>query len=248
VRRIDPLPLLAGIVAALAGYAAVRGAPAPVRVALGLPLVTFLPGYALSKLIFGARLRPSERLLLSVALSLAIDILGGLALSLSTWGLTTRSWAVLLGGLTCALALVSTRRRRAEPVRWKPPRGTLRVSFVAALCAGVTAVAIAADRRPEPPPSWATGYTLFWLLPQGQSTYELGLQSGEFEDASYRVELRVRGRLVQRWSMSAIAPSRRWTTTVRIAGGPRLDAYLYRVGAGKGTPYRHVFLQKKRSP
>jgi hypothetical protein len=120
------------------------------------------------------------------------------------------------------------------------------VALVAAFCVGVTAIAIAADRRPATPPSWTDGYTLFWLVPQGAGRFSLGLESGEFQNAVYRIELRSNGRLVRRWLTGQIAPSERWEQPVQRRGGARLDAYLYLLGHG-AEPYRHVIVHKART-
>src|SRR5438067_5670942 len=84
---------------------------------LTLPLVLVLPGYALTSALFpGRSLGVPERLVFSLSLSLAIAILGGLALNLTPWGLGTDSWAVLVASITlvaCAVALI---RRRGQSI------------------------------------------------------------------------------------------------------------------------------------
>jgi uncharacterized membrane protein len=240
---------MAALLAAAGGYAAYVGAPVALRAVLGLPLVTLLPGYVLSKFLFGPRLAPVERLLMSLALTLSIDVLGGIALSIGPWGIHPRSWAVLLAGVTLALALVtlvlpSTRVRSDARIRWRPSRAFVPVMLVAIGCATVCAIAIAADRRATPPPSWVSGYTLFWILPQAQGRVEVGLESGELDTTTYRVELRSGGKTLARWSAADIAPSESWRKTVRIAGGQRVDAYLYRLG-DSAHAYRHVYLHRR---
>src|SRR5258708_19924598 len=68
---------------------------------LTLPLVLVLPGYALTAALLPNRsLGVAERLMFSLGLSLAVVILGGLALNWTPFGLRAISWAVLLAGLT----------------------------------------------------------------------------------------------------------------------------------------------------
>jgi uncharacterized membrane protein len=246
MRRVDPLLDLASLLALAGGYAAYTGAPVALRTVLGLPLVTLLPGYVLSKLIFGARLARAERLLMSLALTLATDVLGGIALSVGPWGIHARSWAVLLAGMTFALALLtlalpSTRLRSDARIPWRPSRAFVPATLVAMGCSAVCAIAIAADRRATPPPSWVSGYTLFWILPNADQRVEVGLESGELAATTYRVELRSRGRVLARWSADDVDPSQTWRKTLRVARRQRIDAYLYRADDGAHA-YRHVYL------
>jgi uncharacterized membrane protein len=248
MRRIDLLPLSAGLLAVAGAYAAAEGAPLAVRTVLGLPLVAALPGYVLSKFIFGDRLKPAERLLLSITLTLAIDVIGGIFLTLSPWGIHTRSWAFLLGGVTFAIALASTRTRSGRAsTTLRPRRALVPLALVAVTCVGVSAIAIAADRRPAHPPASASGYTLFWLVPHGKGRFEIGLESGEFQTTAYRIELRSNGQTVRRWTTGRIEPARAWQQAVQMPGGTRLDAYLFRVGHGD-RPYRHVFVHQTQTP
>jgi hypothetical protein len=105
----------------------------------------------------------------------------------------------------------------------------------------VCAIAIAADRRATPPPSWVSGYTLFWILPNADQRVEVGLESGELAATTYRVELRSRGRVLARWSADDVDPSQTWRKTLRVARRQRIDAYLYRADDGAHA-YRHVYL------
>src|SRR5207249_3376625 len=97
-----------------------------VGIVLALPLVFVLPGYTLTEILFHKRsLDISHRLVLSLGLSLAIDILGGFMLNLLPGGLQAISWAVLLGLFTavCSLFVVYLRRgagvNRVRPIRFR---------------------------------------------------------------------------------------------------------------------------------
>lgn len=60
-----------------------------IRTALGLPLILFLPGYALIAMLFPEKsgLEGMERIALSVAMSVSVVPLIGLALSYTPWGI-----------------------------------------------------------------------------------------------------------------------------------------------------------------
>ena len=72
-----------------------------VRVALGVPFVLFLPGYVLTSALFARRtIRRAEVLLLSLAFSVSIVVIGTLILNWLPWGLTTTTWTALLLAVT----------------------------------------------------------------------------------------------------------------------------------------------------
>src|SRR2546421_12992924 len=79
-----------------------------IGIILALPLVFVLPGYTLTEALFHKRsLDDSHRLVLSLALSLAIDILGGFILNMLPGGLQAISWTVLLGLITAIFTLLA---------------------------------------------------------------------------------------------------------------------------------------------
>ncbi len=110
----------------------------PLRVALGLPFVLFLPGYALVAALFpergegpvdeagaarGADEPPSrrggidgiERVALSFGLSIAVVPLVGLVLNFTPWGIRLVPILLSVGGFTLAAVAVAAVRRRELP-------------------------------------------------------------------------------------------------------------------------------------
>jgi uncharacterized membrane protein len=87
--------------------------------------VLFLPGYALSVAIFGRQsLGGFERLVLSVALSIAVSILTGTVLNFTRLGLQPTTWLIALVSITlCAAvyALLKSGLPMTTPHRWKGP-------------------------------------------------------------------------------------------------------------------------------
>src|SRR5437879_8046186 len=84
-----------------------------VSIILALPLVFLLPGYALIDILsYKSQLDGLYRFVLSLVLSVIIDILGGFTLNFFPIGLREASWAELLGLLTIVLALVAIGLRR----------------------------------------------------------------------------------------------------------------------------------------
>ena len=101
----------------------------PLRVVLGLPMVLFLPGYALVAALFPERGEPTdedagtrregidgiERVALSFGTSIAVTPLLGLALNFTPWGIRLVPILVVLSAFTVGATLVAVRRRLDLP-------------------------------------------------------------------------------------------------------------------------------------
>jgi hypothetical protein len=109
------LAITATVIATTVG---VTGAYVPVlSVVCGIALTLVIPGYALGAALFRpGTLGTLERLLISVGMSVALAVLGGLALNLLPVGLQTVSWSLLLGGVALLALLVALIRRHATPL------------------------------------------------------------------------------------------------------------------------------------
>ena len=217
---------------------------------LALPLVFVLPGYILTEALFHRRsLGVPARLLFSLGLSLAIDILGGLILNLLPTGLRGTSWAALLGLLTAVLSLPVAYLRRGAPVNGvRLPRLRFTISnfvlfglaiIVAILSIGYDAIGVA--QQPHP------GFTQLWMLPAVQAgkncAVHLGVRSFESTSVTYRGTLTVEKAQVATWSSVVLAPQQEWKRSVLIPPGVTNDVYvkvqLYRVDKPQ-TVYREV--------
>jgi uncharacterized membrane protein len=138
--------------------------------AFAAPLLLFLPGYALTAASFGRRqLERPQLLLLSVALSLAVLVLGALLLNY-LGGIHPGSWAVLELLVVYVACKVAASRRGKEEMPKRPPLprpgklGTLMLAGAAA--ATVVAVTISASAAPN---GDALGFTQLWVLPKASS-------------------------------------------------------------------------------
>jgi uncharacterized membrane protein len=89
----------------------------PVRIILGLPLVLFLPGYALIATLFPRKddLDGIERVALSFGLSIAITPLLGLALNYTPFGIRLAPILTVLSVFTILLAIGAWIRRSTIP-------------------------------------------------------------------------------------------------------------------------------------
>ena len=88
-----------------------------VRIGLGLPMVLFLPGYALIAALFPAKtdLEGIERTALSFGLSIAIVPLIGLGLNYTPWGIRLIPILMSLSGFTLAMCGAAYYRRKQIP-------------------------------------------------------------------------------------------------------------------------------------
>jgi len=223
-----------------------------IGIILALPLVFVLPGYTLTVALFHKRaLDISHRLLLSLGLSLAIDILSGLALNMLPAGLQALSWAWFLGLLTAVFSLLAAYLRRGVQLngdRALRPHFTFYACCLFGLATIVAAIsvlysAIGAAQRPHP------GFTQFWMIPavpSGKScAVLLGVRSFELAPATYRITVAVNGAEVTTWSSVVLAPQEDWEASIPVAASTArnvsVEALLYRTDELK-TVYRRVDL------
>lgn len=219
----------------IAGTAIPSGAWTPARVILVLPLALFLPGYALSNVIFRRR-APAwvERLALALGLSLVVAALASLVLDGLPFGLTLYSWAVTLALVTAAAVVTGAARISPPPEEPAPPlpaRRTVRprrgVQIAAAVVAAcLVAAAVALARTPLPSPS-APGYTALWLTRDTHSAaLILGVRSQEHRKTRYVLRLKLRGHTTSR--TLTLDPGQTWQE--KLPPARRAAAFLHRVG------------------
>jgi hypothetical protein len=219
-----------------------------IGIILSLPLVFVLPGYTLTEVLFRKRLlETSHRLVLSIGLSLAIDILGGLILNLLP--LEGISWAVFLGLPTTIFSLLAAYLRRGTPmngVRLPRLRLTIYEGILFGLAALVIALSIMYDSiglAQEPRP----GFTQLWMLPAAQSgkscAVRLGVRSFESTSVTYRITMTMNGTQVTTWPAVVLAPQGEWDRLVPIlptaADAVSIEGRLYRLDKPQAV-YREV--------
>ena len=97
-----------------------------IRTALGLPMLLFLPGYALIAMLFPEKsgLEGMERFALSVAMSVSIAPLIGLALNYTPWGIKEVPFLTSLSAFTLLTLVIAYIRRMHLPAD-----STFEVSF-----------------------------------------------------------------------------------------------------------------------
>lgn len=223
---------VASVVAALV-VLAVPHSGVPTVIA-GIPLTLALPGYALTRAVFREPLGAGYYVVLSLALSISVTILGALVLNAlwpSARPLSSGSWAALLCAVTVAAATFAHRRGHVGPPAPRlpaPPRARDAALLGVALL--VTGGAVSLARTPLPPPHGVTGYTQLWLVPHAP-TATLGVRSKELHPARFRLRLALDGRTIESWKLR-LAPGQGWSVDLPI-DSPRAGYHL-----GEATLYR----------
>lgn len=223
-----------GALALLAAVLVLAGVgQSEVRLAVGLPLVLLLPGYALVGALVIGELGLMERLLLSIGTSIGLAVLGGFLLNLTPWGITPSSWAVLLGGMTIPCCVLAARRRRtasghgAATLLALPWQQALTFGLAAVVLVGAIGLARGgALAQPTP------GFTQFWLLPGvAQGGVQVGIHNQEAQAMTYTLEIAANDQALNALPSVTIASGETWQTTISLPAEQRVgtvEARLYR--------------------
>ena len=214
-------------------------------------LVLFLPGYALVEAVRPPQMDLVQRLVTSIATSLAVVILVGIALNWLPGGIDRASELSSLSGITvlgAAVAWVRRRKLRREvesteqvshfrvSVAW----GTL-MACVAAIVLAATGIGIA--RRAAIHQQRTDSPTQLWLLPGSSRTrsVRIGVKNTDSHRSTYRLQLTDGTAVVKEWSSIILPAGATWTASVDVPPArahDRLEAALYRTG--RQSMYRWV--------
>lgn len=230
-------------VAILSAAAALVGAPTPVTAVLGIALLA-APGYVWVTILLGSRVAGLERVAVAAGLSLAIPVLGGLALFAAGSGLTRVAWTGLIAEVTLAGDVVLFARRRTgrlAPFAWPPRRRRPPIRHVAAFGAAVVvAVSAVALARVGVALEPRTGFTQLWLTARAghEHVADVGVRNHQGSTTRYRLVLSRHGGADITWSLT-LANGQSWHHAVPDTGANAMTADLYRL-PDLGRPYRHV--------
>ncbi len=225
------------------------GAP---RAFASLLLVFVLPGRAFLAAWFPHRLAEAPgNLLLTLFLSIAIAVIGGLVLNLLPQGLEAQTWALWLGAAAIFDGMIALLlSARAFPARASRPRvapimqanQALMILVALLLVAGSIVVArTGALHQPYP------GFTQLWMV-QGTipSTVQVGVQNEEGETVSYWLVVRQGATPIQAYYDIHINAGEVWNSVIPLppdVNGMQqpIEAQLYRADQPNHV-YRNVRL------
>jgi hypothetical protein len=241
-----------GIVAALALLALLLCSLLPssldvLRIPAAASLVLVLPGYALTAAQFGPQeLRASERILLSLALSVVATILAALLLQLIGVRLRTAPWMGLLALVAVGGAVVGEARGHARTLaRRRLAVGPAQLASLAAALA-LLGGAAALGFSVLPAPKGTQGATFLWILPHGSNAVSVGVIGDDTRRRSVTVAVTVAGAPLRQFGPMSIAPGARWTRVLATGpGSPVVRAFL-RDAAHPSRVLEQVALRYKR--
>ncbi|MEP7377986.1 MAG: DUF1616 domain-containing protein [Chloroflexota bacterium] len=248
VRRLAPYNdlMFAVIIALAAVEAVVLNAPPFVRVFPTAPLVLFLPGYLLLRILFPtAHMAGLERVLISVGSSIALTVLAGLGLAFAAIPMGSLSWTVVMAAIT-VLFTPAAAVRRAPAGHIGAGRAIAFRRWDAALL-GVAAVAfvgivawdtMATAQMQGPPPAQ------LWMLPaaNGAADASLGMRAG-IPGGDYVIRLTSAGVVIHEYDLT-IADSQAWETTINFTPEQRARPIVARLYEEPGeNEIRFVVLQ-----
>jgi hypothetical protein len=236
---------LAGVLVMLGGIAAIGALDALplVRIALTIPLVLFLPGYALVSAALPRFVVPSiERVLLSIGVSIALTILVGTVLGWPTFGLTKATWPLALMSLSIILIVIAWGRRVHSGVVGARPRFVpmpLRSALMIALALlivtnVVIGARIFATNNEAPVP------LQMWMLPvQGQPDQaRLGMRAGP-DGGDFRLVVSAAGQAIHEFDVQVPA-EQTWETVLVLPQDTRdipIVARLFEDGSDVESRY-----------
>jgi uncharacterized membrane protein len=220
--------------------------PGPLSTALFLPLVLFVPGYAVAAALFPPGfVTRDERAALAVAFSVGAWALIGLVLQIFI-NLDRGVWLAMLLLVTLTGVVIAQMRREALPdamaIR-EGPYSTINplamAAFVAAIAIAAVSIAVASGGQERELDR--ARFSGFWIAPvkgTGDPAAEIsvGVQNHEDRTTRYRLIVTTRGRTIDEWRI-ALEDEGTWSNRVSAdeAEGPVL-ALLYR----DGRLYRRV--------
>jgi hypothetical protein len=199
-----------------------------------IPLALVLPGYVLTAAIFGRSGPDAPRqALLTLALSLAVLVLGSLLLNYMPGGIRALSWGILLLVVVLASARLAAIRRRPPRKSSRPRRRLSPAPLDAALFAvgGLAAVGAIVVAQIPVTASNADGFTALWMLPsQDGERARVGISSNEQEPTSYRLYVRTEpdSGVVKRFTLEPGEEQRFKFALDPDLAGRRVTASLYR--------------------
>lgn len=215
-----------------------------------LLLLFFLPGYALMALLFPETFREAVmRITLSAGFSIALVIVGGLALYLVTNRIDAQLWLFSLGSFTLATSGVTVLRRQ-NTRSTSPGFLLLEVSDIIPLLmiilSVMAAVLLFSLNRDSNLEQQAT-FTQLWIQPAAQDstrTVVIGIHNQEQKTMTYRVEASIGREIVATWASVTLSQDEEWTewvVTPRQRAGT-LKVNLYTTD-NSDEVYRYVTLR-----
>lgn len=224
-RNLDLIGILLLIIIVV-GSDLITPEPGLLDVVLSLPFILFAPGYVIVTALFPEEeVGRAEGIALSMGLSLGIAALGGLIIYALGAPLNRTNWTILLsvlilffGFLTLLKRAVFRRDETFERSRFRLGAYHILLMLLTSLIL-LGAVGIAVEAAINQP---SEGFTELWILPiedNSDTTHnvEIGVKNHEGELVAYEVELRIDGRLEEKWDDIELTQDDSWETVYELS-------------------------------
>jgi uncharacterized membrane protein len=211
-----------------------------IRILLSVPLVLFLTGHVVLRVLAPIRGQLVEHAVYAVGISIAISVLGGFILNGFSL-LTPIGWTLWLMGVT-GVVLVISLIRRTEPLvlptmTWPRLARWQIVMLLLSLCIVSSAYALAVKDESS---QREFKYTEFWLVPStAYGILHIGIRSYEDNPKRFDIEVTSADAMIARWNNVEMTPGETWTKQISVGDNDRrVEARLY--DAADHSLYRRV--------
>lgn len=191
---------------------------------VGVLMVLFIPGYVLTLAIL-PELDEATTLLLSLGISISMDILGGFVLNYTSWGLQPLTWALWLCTISLPGCIIALYRRRlltsdvnTKPV-FIPLTGYMVISFILTGVLVSAAIVIARYSALES----GSHFTQLWTVPGADEegyTVQVGIHNEESTSLTYNLYAESEAATIEQWTDITLAPGETWTATLSLTEKP----------------------------
>ena len=251
------------------GWTQLPSRPLIIGIILAVPLIFVLPGYTLTQALLCRQspapssnliLRPSlkigqpvsavDHIILTLGLSMTIDVIIGFILNVFPIGLRALSWTISLGLVTTVFTLLAAYLRRRNHVKIeKIPRLHINIYKCVLIGLAILVAAVAIWFSVIRPSATQADFTQLWMLPSNHITnscaVRIGVQSFEATSVTYRITVAVNGAQVNTWPSVVLAPHEEWKQLVPIpllsTNSVYVETRLYKLDRPE-TVYRDVHL------
>jgi len=249
LRRSLGLTLVLGTAVLSAVLAFIPVSLGMVSVLITVPAMLWIPGYALVYLVLPEekQMGVTERSVLIVATSIAMNIICGMLLNWTPFGLSVIPFTVTMSIVTIICALLALSRGNQPFVL---PR--IAIGPVQAVWLGLAAILVVVSIMFSVHSAQTyqnTAFTQVWLLPDSNNQVTLGLHNDEGHTEIYQVQVSLNGVLVQQWTTVTLTSGANWQQqlTLKASPGMQLRAVVYRQEQ-PGVAYRMVSFKFPTQP
>jgi len=210
-----------------------------------LPLIFFLPGYALTRMIFPTdALGFTERCLISIGTSIAIVALSGVVMNWLPGGLNSSGFTLFVGTITLIFALVTYNRQWQQQhieMIALPDWAFTRQHFALFGLAIFLIVGAMTIQVIDASHQTSTHFTQLWTLPvQSSQAVTIGIKNQENTKQTYTIQVSVAGKVIKTYSTITLANGAMWQQNLTLpttTAATKVDVTVYRSSAPT-VPYR----------